>query len=106
MSFALSTYLNSKFDYVVFSSIVVLGETVQKSILGDITADNYTVIAFTLKCSEETLIERHKNHGDYGEVDFQWLRQNSPPGDYVINIDNKTVEEVVAELKSIIDSVI
>ena len=67
MSFALSTYLKSKFDYVLFSSIVVLGEKLRKSILRDITADNYTVIAFTLKCSEETLIERHKNRGDYGK---------------------------------------
>lgn len=104
MSFALSNYLNSNFDYVVFSSIVVLGSQIRKAILNDITAKNYTVIPFTLKCSEETLIKRHKNRGDDGEVDFQWLRQPPTLGDYVIDTDNKTVDEIVSEIKNIIDT--
>lgn len=102
MSFALSTYLNSKFDYVIFSSVVVIGEDIRAAILKDITAKDYTVIAFTLKCSEETLVERHKSRGDNNEVSFQWLRMNPHPGDYVINTDNKTVEQIVDEIKNII----
>ena len=103
MSFALSTYLNSKFEYVIFSSVVVIGETIREAILKDITAKDYTNIAFTLKCSEETLIERHKNRGDTTEVSFQWLRMKPHPGDYVIDTDHKTIEQVVAEIKRIID---
>jgi len=98
MSFALSTYLNSNFEYVVFSSVVTIWEHIRRPILEDITAKGYDVIGFTLTCSEQTLAERHKNRGDDGEVDFQWLRQAHHPGDYVINTDNKTVEEVVAEI--------
>jgi RimJ/RimL family protein N-acetyltransferase len=49
------------------------------------------------------LIERHKNRGDDGEVDFRWLRQPPALGDYVIDTDNKTVAEIVAEIKSIIN---
>ncbi|MCL2197823.1 MAG: hypothetical protein FWB80_02765 [Defluviitaleaceae bacterium] len=102
MSFVLSTYLNSKFDYVVFSSVVVIGEGIRRAILDDITAKDYEVIAFTLKCSEKTLIERHKKRGDDGEVMFDWLRMETHPGDYVIDTDNKTVEEIVAEMRGII----
>lgn len=104
MSFALSIYLNSNFDYVIFSSVVVIGGTIREDILKDITANNYTTIAFTLKCSEETLAARHKNRDDTNEVSYHWLRMEPYPGDHVINTDNKTVAQVVAEIKSIIDS--
>lgn len=102
MSFALSTYLNSNFDYVVFSSVVVIGDEIRKSILNDITAKNYTTIAFTLKCSEETLTERHKKRGDFNEVSFQWLRMEPHSGDHVINTDNKTITQIVDEIKGIL----
>lgn len=99
MSFALSTYLTSKFDYIIFSSVVVIGAEIREAILNDITAKDYTVLAFTLKCSEETLVERHKSRGDTNEVLFQWLRMEPCPGDYVINTDNKTVAQIVDEIK-------
>ena len=103
MSFALSTYLNSNFDYVIFSSVVVIGEEIREAILKDITARDYTTIAFTLKCSEETLIERHKKRGDNNEVLFQWLRMKPHQDDYVINTDQKTIAQVVQEIRSIIN---
>lgn len=103
MSFALSTYLNSNFSYVIFSSVVVIGEDIRTSILKDITAKDYTVIAFTLKCSEKTLIERHKSRGDNNEVSFQWLIMEPHHGDYVINTDNKTALQIADEIKYIID---
>ena len=101
MSFALSTYLNSSFDYVIFSSVVVIGGTIREVILSDITARDYTTISFTLKCSENTLIERHKKRGDNNDVSFQWLRMEPYPGDYVINTDDKTVKQIVEEIKNI-----
>ncbi|MDF2632997.1 MAG: hypothetical protein K0Q85_1593 [Caproiciproducens sp.] len=103
MSFALSTYLNSKFDYVIFSSVVVIGEAIREAILKDITAKDYTTIAFTLKCSEKTLIERHKKRGETNEVSFQWLKMEPLSDDYVINTDNKTVAQIVDEMKSTIN---
>ena len=59
MSFVLSTYLNSNFNYVIFSSVVVMYERIREAILMDITPKNYGTIGFTLTCSEKTLIERH-----------------------------------------------
>ena len=103
MSFALSTYLNSNFDYVIFSSVVVIGEEIREAILKDITAKDYMTIAFTLKCSKETLIERHKKRGDTNEVLFEWLRMKPHQDDYVINTDQKTIAQVVQEIRSIIN---
>ena len=103
MSFALSTYLNSNFDYVIFSSVVVIGASIREAILRDITAKDYTTIAFTLKCSENTLIERHKKREDTKDVSFQWLTMNPHPGDFVINTDNKTAKQIAGEIKNIVD---
>ena len=96
--------LKSDFDYVIFSSVVVIGEATRKAILEDITAKDYSTIAFTLKCSENTLIERHKKRGDNNEVSYQWLRMDAHPGDYVIDTNNKTVKQIVDEIKMIVDN--
>ncbi len=103
MSFALSTYLNSNFDYVFFSSVVVVDKTIHEAILKDVTAKDYSVIGITLSCSEETLRERHKKRGDENECSFFWLHLKPYEGDYVINTDNKSVEQIVNEMKAIID---
>jgi len=104
MSFALSTYLNSDFDYVFFSSVVAVDKMIRDAILKDITAKEYKVIGFTLTCSEETLLERHKKRGDQNECSFFWLHLEPYAGDYVINTDNKDVNQIVEEMKRIIDS--
>ena len=104
MSFVLSTYLNSNFDYVIFSSVVATFESIREPILNDITAKNYSTIGFTLTCSEKTLAERHKKRGDDGDVTFEWLSLAPYPNDYVINTDNKSVSEIVEEIRSKIDA--
>lgn len=104
MSFALSTYLNSDFDYVFFSSVVAVDKTIREAILKDITAQDYSVLGFTLTCSENTLLERHKNRGDKNECSFDWLRLEPYRGDYVINTNNKSVQQIVDEIKNIIDT--
>ncbi len=70
MSFALSTYLNSGFDYVFFSSVVAVDKAIREGILNDITAKDYSVTGFTLTCSEETLRKRHQKRGDTTECSF------------------------------------
>lgn len=104
MSFALSTYLNSEFDYVFFSSVVAVDQSIREAILKDITARDYFVLGFTLTCSEGTLLERHKKRGDKNECSFFWLHLTPHQGDYVINTDNKSVKQIVDEMRSIIDS--
>lgn len=72
----------------------MIGEKIREAILKDIMAENYVTIAFTLTCSEKTLVERHRKRGDNSEVVFDWLRMEPHLGDYVINTDNKTVEQI------------
>lgn len=103
MSFVLSTYLNLNFNYVVLSSVRMISQTTRESVLKDITPKDYMTIGFILTCSEKTLIERHKKRGDNNEVSFEWLRLEHYPNDYVINTDNKTVTQIVSEIKSIIN---
>ncbi|MDF2567735.1 MAG: hypothetical protein K0R90_1191 [Oscillospiraceae bacterium] len=102
MSFLLSNYLNSDFDYVIFSSVVVMYESIREPILEDITAKKYDVIGFTLTCSENTLAKRHKNRGHENSVSFEWLHLAPYPNDYIINTDNKTVEQIVNEIRNLI----
>lgn len=102
MSFALSNYLNSGFDYVFFSSVVIQGQGTRDAILRDITATDYEVIAFTLTCTEETLLARHRKRGDTTECSFYWLHLPPCPGDHVIWTDGKTVQEIVQEMRAII----
>lgn len=104
MSFALSTYLNSDFDYVFFPSVVAVNKAIREAILKDITAKDYSVIGITLTCSEETLRKRHKKRGDTTECSFFWLHLKPYEGDYVINTDNKSIRQIVDEMKIIIDS--
>lgn len=103
MSFALSTYLNSDFDYVFFSSVVAVDKTIRDGILKDVTAKDYLVLGFTMTCSEDTLLERHRKRGDKNECSFFWLHLDPHPDDYVIHTDNKSVQDIVDEMKSIID---
>lgn len=103
MSFALSTYLNSGFDYVFFPSVVMIYKATREAVLKDITAKDYSVLGFTLTCSEDTLLERHKKRGDKNECSFHWLHLEPYQGDYVINTDNKSVQQIVEEMKGMID---
>ena len=79
MSFALSTYLNSGFDYVFFPSVVAVDRDIREGVLRNITAKNYEVIGITLTCTEETLLERLKARGDEGGCSFYWLHLPRTP---------------------------
>ena len=103
MSFVLSNYLNSGFDYVFFTSVVLTDPRIRENILSGIDATDYTIISFTLTCSEETLVERHDKRGDRGQTNFHWLHLPPYPKDVVINTDHKSPRQIVRELKQIID---
>ena len=61
-------------------------------------------VAFTLTCSEETLAARHRKRGDQTTLSYAWLRMPPHPGDYVVDTDGRTPEQVAAELKRIVDA--
>jgi RimJ/RimL family protein N-acetyltransferase len=107
ISFVLANYLNHNFEYVIFSSVLGTYESIREPILKDIsafTAKNYTTVGFTLTCSEETLTERYNKRGDDWGLSFHWLHLDPYPNDYIINTDDKTVEQIVNEIKNIVDT--
>ena len=103
MSFILSNYLMSEFDYVFFSSVVLTDNQIRENILKDITATDYKVIGFTLTCSEDTLIKRHDERGDEGATNFYWLHLSPYPTDILINTDNKSVADIARDMKRYIE---
>lgn len=78
-------------------------KTIREAIVKDVMAKDYSVIGLTLTCSEETLRERHKKRGDTNECSFFWLHLEPHESDYVINRDNKNVQQIVDEIKAIVD---
>ncbi len=103
MSFVLSNYLTSEFDYVFFTSVVLTDIKIREAILKDITATNYEVIGFTLTCSEETLTKRHSKRGDKGTPNFHWLHLPPYPTDIVIDTDNMSVTKIAQKIRFYID---
>ncbi len=99
MAFVLSNYLDSGFDYVFFTSVVLTDPKIRENILNGITAADYEVIGFTLTCSEEILVERHDRRGDSGDTNFYWLHLPPYPTDIVIDTDHKNVREIAQEMK-------
>ena len=105
MSFVLSNYLDSGFEFVFFTSVVLTDAKIRENILNGITAKDYETIAFTLTCSEETLKKRHDKRGDQGETNYYWLHLPPCPGDIVIDTDDRSVRDVACEMKRQIDAV-
>ena len=104
MSFILSNYLDTGFEYVFFTSVVLTDARLREGILNGITAREYRPIGFTLTCSAETLKERHDKRGDPGETNLFWLSLPPYPGDIVIETDNKSIRELVREMKHHIET--
>ena len=104
MSFILSNYLDSDFEYVFFTSVVLTDEKIRGDILSGITAKEYQIIGFTLVCSEGTLKARHQKRGDRGEPNYYWLHLPPCPGDIVIDTDKKSIRDIVKEMKGHIDA--
>ena len=98
MSFILSNYLDSDFEYVFFTSVVLTDPGIREGILNEITAKDYQVIGFTLTCSEETLKERHDKRGDKGETNYYWLHLPPCSEDIVIDTDHKRIGDIVKEM--------
>lgn len=104
MSFVLSNYLESGFNYVFFTSVVPTDPNIRGNILNGITAKDYQIVGFTLACSGETLEMRHKKRGDPGEASYYRLHLPPYPGDVVIDTDGKSVREITREMKRHIEA--
>ncbi|MBO4324315.1 MAG: hypothetical protein J5845_02785 [Lachnospiraceae bacterium] len=106
MAFLISTYLNSGFEYVVFSSVVMTDPDARENILRAITADDYEIMSFQLVCTEDTLKMRKDASGVKKTVSFFWLELPPYPGEIVIHTDGKTPDQVCKEICKHIDAAV
>ena len=103
MAFVLQTYLQSKFDYVILSSIVLSVPSITERILQRINGIEYELVSFTLMCDEMTLTDRAKQRDNNLNPHFIVLEQTRDlPNTIKIETANRSPEEVVDEMLSII----
>lgn len=99
MAFVLDNYLKSKFDYVVFSSIVLCDKDILERILNLITYKEYEFVFFTLYSTEDVLKERARIRDSNIDPQFLLLKQSleeSPKYKSIfIDTSYKTPDEIV-----------
>ena len=103
MAFVLQTYLQSKFDYVILSSIILSDTSITARILERISGVDYDLLSFTLMCDEAALAERAQRRDAEAEPRFLVLEETRALVDTVkIDTTNSTPEETVDEMLSVI----
>ncbi|MCJ7739539.1 MAG: hypothetical protein MUQ10_19870 [Anaerolineae bacterium] len=103
MAFVLQTYLQSKFDYVILTSIVLSVPSITERILQRITGIEYRLVSFTLMCDEMTLNDRAKQRDDNLDPHFIVLEQTRDlPTTVKIDTANRSPEDVVDEMLAVI----
>ena len=75
MAFVLQTYLQSRFDYVILSSIVLSDPSITSRILERINDVEYDLLSFTLMCDEATLTKRARQRDDKANPRFIVLEE-------------------------------
>jgi len=101
MAFVLQTYLQSKFDYVILSSIVLSVPAITERILERIKGVDYELVSFTLMSDEATLLKRAKERDNNLDPHFVVLEQTrNLPNTIKITTTNKSPEEAVDEMLS------
>ena len=106
MAFVLQTYLQSKFDYVILSSIVLSDPSITARILERMNSVEYDLLSFTLMCDAATLYERARQRDANLSPIFIVLEETKAL-DKTIKIDtvNKKPEEIVDEMLAVIHDV-
>ena len=102
MAFVLQTYLQSKFEYVIFSSIVLCDLVITERILKMIEGVEYELLSFTLVCDTDTLRHRAKHRDNNTSPDFLLLHQAMALDTIKIDTANRAPEDVVDDMIAII----
>ena len=106
MAFVLQTYLQSKFDYVILSSIVLSDPSITAGILEKISGVEYDLLSLTLMCDEATLTERAKQRDANVSPHFVLLERTKALSNTIkMDTAHKKPEEVVDEMLSVIHGV-
>ncbi|MHB0857875.1 MAG: nucleoside/nucleotide kinase family protein [Anaerolineae bacterium] len=102
MAFVLQTYLQSQFDYVILSSIVLCDPSITARILERIHGVDYELVSFTLMADEATLTERAWQRDASAYPRFMLLeRTRALVGTIKIDAD-RAPEQVVEEMLAVV----
>lgn len=102
MAFVLQTYLQSKFDYVIFSSIVLCDPGITERILKMIEGVEYELLSFTLVCDAATLRCRARQRNNNTSPDFLLLHQAMELNTIKIDTANRAPEDVGDDMIAIV----
>ena len=106
MAFVLQTYLQSKFDYVILSSIVLSDPAITTRILERINGVEYDLKSITLISDEATLTERSKQRDNNLNPCFMLLEATKAlENTILIDTTNRKPEDIVAEMLTVIHNV-
>lgn len=105
VAFVLQTYLQSQFDYVILSSIVLCDPSITARILERIQGVEYEPVSITLMCDEATLSERARQRDENADPCFLLLQQTRAlAGTIKIDTAGKTPGDVVEEMLAIVQN--
>jgi predicted kinase len=103
MAFVLQTYLQSGFEYVILSSIVLSDPSITTRILERINGVEYNLLSFTLVCAEGTLVERARQRDGASDPQFLLLAQTLALTNTIqIDTTDRSPDEVAAEMLAVI----
>jgi len=102
MAFVVDNYLHSKFDYVFFSSIVLVDKQIRERILRLITYKDYQLIFITLHADTNTLTKRAKIRDNNRSPIFRLLEESLKNKSIFINTALNTPLETANEIAMVI----
>ena len=100
MAFILDNYLKSRFEYVIFSSIVLCDKDIREKIINLISSIDYIIKFFTLTASKNVLKKRAMERDSNCNPEFHLLKESLEQESIFIDTNNKTPEEVVVKIIS------
>ena len=102
MSFVLRTYLESQFDYVIFSSVVLTDKPITDGILDAIGVQGYDLLFFMLSCSRSAIEARSAQRDNMAGPESRFT--HAAKGQDAIHIDttDMTPSEVAQAILSVV----
>ena len=98
MAFVVQTYLRSRFDYVILSSVVLDEPEITAGILDCISGVDYDLLHFSLICSEQILSQRAEKRQGVTSPDPRFLRQAIATDTIKIDTSKKHPPEVAESI--------
>ena len=102
MSFVLRTYLESQFDYVVFSSVVLTDKPITEGILDAIGVEGFDLLFFMLHGSRSALEARSTKRDNMADPESRFTRADRDQDAIHIDTTDMTPGEVAQTILSVV----